>query len=312
MQEFLKNNTVNCNLMSLTGYRTLIILKALFESPKTNDEINECLFNNQYIQEKFSGDTLRMYINSLRAVGCEITRADKANGNKYKLLSHPFVYDIPLVQLKALNKLYKCTYDRFGIREIILIEDFFTKLGTYLQNESTRSQIISSSVLKQVDKTILKELLNYCQNKKQITFLYNSPKSGTKEITCICDKIGFKSGKLYLWGTNLTHKEYSFFLIERITKICSVQMLNSEEEIKAYKVIYEVDKKTKKYTPEPDEKIIDENSEKITFELTSKNEFSLMQRMLYKASDCKIIEPTDFKEKLIKKIELMKEAYEKN
>ena len=68
MQEFLKNNTVNCNLMSLTGYRTLVLLEALMQSPKSIAEINDCFLNNQYIKETFSQDTLRIYINSLRNI----------------------------------------------------------------------------------------------------------------------------------------------------------------------------------------------------------------------------------------------------
>ncbi len=46
MQEFLTNNTVSYNLMSLTGYRTLVIFRALLESPKTIDEINDCLMKD--------------------------------------------------------------------------------------------------------------------------------------------------------------------------------------------------------------------------------------------------------------------------
>ncbi len=125
MQAFLTNNTVNCNLMSLTGYRTLVILTALIESPKSNDEINECLFNNQYIKEKFSSDTLRIYINSLRAIGCEITRANKSNNQKYKLTSHPFSYDIPKSQLKALSKVYKTVVASYSTHRYTYYEFYY-------------------------------------------------------------------------------------------------------------------------------------------------------------------------------------------
>ena len=94
MQQFLKTGTVNTNIMSLTGYRTLIIYFSLLESPKTIDEINDILFNDKYIREKFSADTIRNYINSLRSAGCEITKATKSNNNKFTLVKNPCEFKI--------------------------------------------------------------------------------------------------------------------------------------------------------------------------------------------------------------------------
>lgn len=310
MQEFLTNNTVNCNLMSLTGYRTLVILSALMESPKSNAEINDCLLNNQYIKEKFSSDTLRIYINSLRAIGCEITQANRSSNKKYKLISHPFAYNIQKPQIKALAKLYKNSYEKLDIREIMAIENFFNKLSESMQDESTKEQLKNISVLKQIDREILNNLVTHCKNQNQITFLYNSPKSGPKEIELIADKLSFKSEKLYLWGKNLTHKQYSYFALERIIKICSIKFSKTHEKFPVTRVIYEL-KGNPEYIPEPDEKILERNSDKLKIQLTSENEFSLIQRILSMADDCRVIEPETFKTKITEKLRKMEEAYDK-
>jgi len=294
--------------MSLTGYRTLIILSALMESPKSNDELNECFLNNQYIKEKFSNDTLRIYINSLRAIGCEITKANKSNTKKYELISHPFAYDITNSQLKALSKMYKNFYDKIDVREVIALENFFRKLSNLVKNESTREFLRNISLLKRIDREILNDLIMHCKNKNQITFLYNSPKSGEKEIEIVADKLSFKSDKLYLWGNNLTHKEYSYFSVERIIKICSIKFLKSGEEFPPIKVVYEV--YNTEYMPKPDEKVIEKTDGKLVIEITSRNEFSVMQRILYMADDCKVLQPETFKTKLVKKLKLMEENYE--
>lgn len=315
MQAFLTNNTVNCNLMSLTGYRTLVILRALMESPKTNDEINEYLLKDQYIKEKFSSDTLRIYINSLRAIGCEITTANRANNKKYKLISHPFEYDISKSQIKALSKLYKSAYDKIKIQKIIALENFFKKLSDLVKNENTKDLLSDISMLKGIDKDILNDLLIHCKNKNQITFLYNSPKSGKKEIEIIADKISFKpdklSEKLYLWGNNLTHKEYSYFAMDRISKICSIKILKTKEDFPLIKVIYELYNHNDGYVPDANEKIIEKHENKLLIEAVSKNEFEIMQKILYMADDCKVIEPQAFKTKLLKKLKTMEENYEK-
>lgn len=308
MQEFLTNNTVSCNLMSLTGYRTLVILAALMQSPMTNDEINTCLLNDQYIQEKFSNDTLRLYINSLRVAGFEIIGANKTNNKKYKLVAHPFTYEIPKSQLKAITKLYKSIYDKIDIKEVIAIESFFEKLANLSKNVELKDSLKSISMLKCINKTILNDLLLHCKNKNQIVFLYNSPRSGEKQIEIIADKVAFKSGKLYLWGNNLTYKQYSYFAIERILEICSIKLLKDKENFPTMKVIYEV--YNKDFEPLASEKIIKKTNEKSVIETDANNEFSLMQRLLYLADGCKILQPQEFKEKLTTKLKLMEKSYE--
>lgn len=310
MQEFLTNNTVNCNLMSLTGYRTLVILEALMDSPKSNDEINVCLLNEQYVKERFSSDTLRIYINSLRAVGCEIIGANKSNDKKYELISHPFIYDIPKSQLNALAKLYKNIYDKIDIREVIAIEKFFDKILSFVSSESTKDSLKGISILKNIDLNILHDLIIHCKNKNQISFLYNSPKSGKKEIEIIADRLSFKSEKLYLWGDNLTHKEYSYFPVERILKICSIKMLKDKEKLPSTKVIYELYNHNEDYVLRPNEKVIEKTDNKMVIECVYKSEFSVMQRILHMGADCKIIQPLTLKRKLLDKLKNMEKNYE--
>lgn len=309
MQEFLTNNTVNCNLMSLTGYRTLIILSLLMESPKSATEINDYFLNHQYIKENFSNDTLRIYINSLRAIGCEITRANKANNNKYELKNHPFFYDIPKSQLNALIKLYKAIYHNLTIQEIIAIEQFIQKILKYIQNENTKDLLKKASVIKNVDINLLEDLIIHCKNKNQITFLYNSPKSGAKEIEIIADKLSFKNEKLYLWGNNLTHKEYSFFLTEKIQKIYHIKLMKEREDFPEIKVRYELYGNINNHIIEEDEKIIEKQKNKLIIEATTKNEFQLIQRLLYFTNDCKIISPQTFKTNFRNKLKTMEKQY---
>ncbi len=308
MQEFLTNNKVSCNLMSLTGYRTLVIFAALLSGPKSSNEINDCLFNNQYIKERFSGDTLRIYINSLRSIGCEITRADRANSKRYSLISHPFAYNIPKLQLKAISSLYKNIYEELDLKEIIIIEDFFKKISEKLINDYTKNFLQNISVLKNVDRSILNDLLLHCKNKNQIVFLYNSPKTGEKMIEIIADKLSFKSNKLYLWGNNFTHNEYSYFLVERILEICNIKFFKTKERFPFIKIIYEI--YDLNYKLETDEKIIEKTKNKMIIETNAQNEFNVMQRILYLSNNCKVLKPESFKIKLMNKLKTMEKNYE--
>lgn len=309
MQEFLTNDTVNCNLMSLTGYRTLVILRALMESPKTNDEINDCLFNNKYIKERFSGDTLRMYINALRAIGCDITKANKSNQMKYKLLSHPFAYKITESQLKAIAKFYKSVYDKLEIKDIILIEDFFETLSHIVQDSCISETLSGFCRLKKINRNLLEELLVHARSKNQIKFIYESPRSGKKEIEIVADKIAFKSGRLYLWGTNLNYGQYSYFSVEKIVKIICIKLRKENQAVKLFskEIVYEL------YNFSPplieEERVIEKDDEKCLIALNCKNEFDAVQRLLFLAEDCKVISPEDIKEKFLTKLKGMGEVY---
>lgn len=310
MQEFLTHNTVSCNLMSLTGYRTLVIFQALLESPKSNDEINQYLLNNQYIKEIFSSDTLRIYINSLRAIGCKITKANKTTNNKYILTSHPFMYDIPKSQLKALARIYKNIYDKIDINDILIIEDFVKKLLSYIDNEETKNILISGSILKNIKREILAELLQHCKKRNHIVFLYNSPRSGEKKIELIASKLSFNSGKLYLWGDNLTHEQESYFSLDRILKIISVKIGSKNEDIPKYKFIYELHNYKDSHTLDQDERIIKKENDKLTIEITSGNYFDVMQKILSLGANCKVIAPENFKNDFINKLKNMEKIYE--
>lgn len=308
VQEFLLNNTVNCNLMSLTGYRTLVILDLLMKAPMSTVEINEFFLNNQYIKEKFCKDTLRIYINSLRAIGCEITRANKTTNNKYVLVSHPFNFDIPKSQLKAISKVYKNIHNKIEFRDIIAIENLFVKIASRVKDEDTKDILKNISMLKNTDKSILRDLQTHCKNKNQLIILYKSPKSGPKEIEIIADKLAFKSEKLYLWGTSITHCEYSYLRLDRILEILAIKMKKNEEHIQNNRVVYEV-YNNENYTLEAGENIIEKTDDKIVIEAFYQNKFEIMQKFLYLAQDCKIVSPQGFKDEFVEKLRTMKESY---
>lgn len=308
MQEFLANNTVSWNLMSLTGYRTLVILDALVKSPKNIDEINDYLFHNQYVKEKFSPDTIRLYVNSLRTIGCVITKATKLNNYKFTLISHPFSYDIPKSQLAALSKLYKNCYEKLDVEDLIRLESLFMSLCEHVSNENTKVALANISALKKINKKLLCELTTHCKKKNQIVFLYNSPQSGKKEIEIIADKIKLKSGKLYLYGENLTHREYSYCLVNRIIEISNIKLRKTDEKLREEKVKFEV--YDPNYSLDDNEVLISKTSEKVVVEALIKNEFFFIQKILACANNCKILEPEGFREKVINKLRLMERQYE--
>ena len=107
MKEFMKNKKVTYNLMSFTGFKSLLVFSLLLESPKSYLEIKDYFEKHEYIKESISIDTLRVYLTSLRMAGCEIIRAKKTEGSRYRMVSHPFEIALSQEQIKSIIRPYQ-------------------------------------------------------------------------------------------------------------------------------------------------------------------------------------------------------------
>lgn len=310
MKEFMKNKTVTYNLMSFTGFKSLIVFSLLLESPKSYDEINEYFKNHEYIKEAISIDTLRVYLTSLRMVGCEIIRTRKAEGSKYKLVSHPFELQITEEQIKSLVKVYKTVSKNIDLHELIMLEKFLTKIAGLIKNPDLSAALSKVSLFGGIEPELVEQLLRHCKNKDQITFLYNSPHSGEKEIEIISDKVELSNNKFYLYGTGLEYKQYGYFPISRIKSVLSVKMFKSDiTNVENITVGYELNANPNEIKLTDEEKLVEIKNGKMLIENTTSNPFIIKQRVLSFGYACKVLYPDSFKNDVIATLKQMREGY---
>ena len=310
MQQFLKNGKTTFNVMSLTGYRALVLLALLYESPKSLTEINESFAKNPHIKESFSQDTLRMYLNSLRAIGCKISRADKLKNNRYSLLESPFDIMFSEKLLNSLKKIINSTYFNLTIDELILIDDLFYKIATYISDTKTREVFIGISKLKGLNKNLIKSLNSYAKKKVQIEFLYKSPNSGLKNVSLVCDKLDLKNKKLYLYGIETISNKYLYYKIENIEKIISINLNKIQKSTITTEVLYEIICNNFNISQIDDnEEICTIEKDKVCIKHFSKNLFDTKQKILSMGNSAKVISPQEFKEEIHKTLCNMKERY---
>ncbi len=308
MQQFLKTGTVNTNIMSLTGYRTLIIYFSLLESPKTIDEINDILFNDKYIREKFSADTIRNYINSLRSAGCEITKATKSNDNKFTLVKNPCEFKISEEQLSALNEIFQSFKETTNLRDRENFEAFIIRLRDYVKDSYTKNCLQKFLVLEGIEKPLYFELRRHCELNSALKIVYNSPARGIEELEMTCDKMVVKSKRLYLSGYNKNYGEYSSLLVKRIKNISPIIIKNESPNVKnKMRVICEI--YDKNYIPQKDETVIKHDDDKVTVEILNPDKFVVIQRILFAGDKCRIIEPDFLKDRLIATLQEMRSIY---
>ena len=131
MKEFLKNDTITYNLMSFTGYKTLILFSLLTDSPKSYEEVIKYFETHPYLREKISIDTLRVYINSFKHAGCPVERIRENGISKYFIPENPFKLKVTQEQKKAILKVYKTLVKNLSAEEIVSLDMMLLKLTQY-------------------------------------------------------------------------------------------------------------------------------------------------------------------------------------
>ena len=309
MKQFINNNKVTYNLMSFTGYKGLLIFTLLTESPKSYEEVCNYFVNDKYLRETVSIDTLRVYINTFKLLGCEIKRTkgeDKIS--RYQIVSHPFELSMDNEQIQSILKVYKNLVKNISVEEILSLEKFLEKVGEYAKNEDFIASIRKISMLREIDKKLLEELIECCKQKCQIIINYNSPKSGKKDIEIAVEKLEVSNGKIYLYGTGAEYMEYTGFLVSRIVRINEVKLTRTIPHVnRELNLIYELE--CDEVNLDSNEELLEHKNGKALICAKVNNEFYMKQKLLEYGPSCRILEPESFKEDFVALLKDMKAGY---
>ena len=310
MKEFLKTNTITHNLMSFTGFKSILIFKLLLDGPKSYEELKWFIENHEYLNETISKDTLRIYLNSLRKVGCNISKNNIDGVIKYSIDNHPLQISFSDKQIKSILKVFKAISKSIDVDDLISLQQFFNKISEHVSNEDLKIKLKNISPLNNINPELIKELMVYARQNAEITVSYASPNSGTKNITILVDKLLINNGKLYVCGINSEHANYASFLVTRILSVVNVNINKKSLEIPEFVVGYEYTKEDNvNFELLPNEKIIKVEGNKYYIELTSKDKFGTIQRLMYHAGNCKVLYPESIKNEVISNFKKMKEGY---
>ena len=310
MKQFLKDNTVTYNLMAFTGFKSILIFTALLEGPKSYEDLKNILENHPYLNETVSVDTLRIYLNSLKEFGCNVIKTKEDGVIKFRIDKHPFTLKFGESQIKSLIKVYKAISKSIEVDDLMALQQFFNKVSDYIDNEDLKTKLRNISPLNNIDKDMLSDLMRYARNNNEIVVYYNSSATGKKNITILADRLYINNNKLYLSGYNSEHKTYSSFLVSKIIKIVGVNIENKTLEAPMITVGYQyICANNEIFEPVAGEKIIKSEGNKNIVEITSRNKFDIMQRILSLSPKCKVLYPEDFQKDIVQTLKKMKEAY---
>lgn len=297
------------NQISLTGMRALVLLGLLMEAPRTLEEIRDVFKELNVMEDSNSSDILRIDLNTLRTMGCEITKANAKTKYRYVLTKHPFTLNITSEEISTLKKVYKKIKNSSNLLLILKYDELFKKLANYIGDNNVREELYGISALKNYEINLINDLLDDCKENKLLKLTYlsvPSKEAKEKEITAL--KLVYQNDKIYLYGYDHQKQESVVLNIKRIKSILSRIIGSKGIDVKTTRVKFFL--KSFGVTEIQEGETITETSEDgFTVEGVYHNEFLAIQRILSFGSDCTVIEPEEFREKIIQKLKSMRKIY---
>ena len=295
-----------------TGYKLIKILKLLLENPKSYEEINKNFLKDESISKPTSDDMICIYINTLRQLGCRISRPSKSNNFKYVLLNHPFKINISEKDSFILSQIIENIFIENNWKMAWDVIELFKELQSLCTEYSDTSFLNNLHYHFKIKNELMHKLAYYCENSKLISLKYNSPKSGTKNVKIIAEKITLENNHFYIWGYNTEQKTNIYIRIDRIVDVNIISINQCSIPKKPlFKAKYKLFGNAKiNFQETPSAKIISQTSNYIEIEEEVSNKFYFIQKILQHAEECVVSEPLSIKEEIIKIIEEVLAIYE--
>lgn len=303
-------NKEDLSQISLTGVRSLVLLGLLIDSPRSLEEIRTKFIEYGIMDDTHSNDIIRIDVNTLKAVGCEISRAGQKTDFKYKLMAHPFALGINSKEISLLKRTYNKMKENFDIDTYIKYDALFRKLAKCVADEKSREELYGISSLKRYDINTIRELQDDCLQERTLKLIYTSPASGREsEKEIIANRIVCKNNKVYLYGFDLNLCKAVTLHLKRIKQILFRKKGDKKIVITSVVVRFKL-KEFDSSGLRDNETIISGNlSDGFIIEGRYHNEFVAMQRILSFGENCTVISPENFKENIIESLKKMRALY---
>ena len=295
----------NVKYICLTAYKALLLLKHLITRPLNKELIFNIFDNDDFVSQPVSSENLRVMINSLKELGCEISRPNPKNNFYYELLKNPFSMNLTKEEINLLGKFRKKIIGQNDYKDVLNTNSLFDKLCLAIDDEQTKEKFKNLKLLNDVSANLIEKVQQCCENKNTVIFEYISGKK-LSEFEMITSFLKYERDRLYVWGYSQKYKDFSYL---RMDKIKSLRILDKSAEkiYNNYTIRYEV--YNKNYHLEKNEELMEEKDNSLIIDYKTENKFRAIQKFLEMGNECKIISPDYFKNEFISTVKSINEVY---
>lgn len=207
-----------------TAYRIFKLLQWLIQAPMSVDAMNRRFKAEPLIGKAVSNDSIWLYINTLKALGCNIRRPSPKNDFQYEMLSHPFGLSLTEAQLDSLSQAKAFAQQRFTRQEMKALDGLLKKIVAYsvcdnpqemVEQLFARSRSFDYGELSHHVEAL--ELAIARQQLMQLTYL--SPKHGEESFQFLPVSLFYDQGVVYVRGERPEFSQPSTLRIDRVLKV---------------------------------------------------------------------------------------------
>ncbi len=210
--------------LNSTALRVFKVLEWLIEKPHSVDDLNKRFVSEPEIGRSTSEDSIWLYINALKMLGCEIGRPREANNYKYILHHHPFSSNLTSEDLDLFINIKPIAQKNLTYKQILTFDSFFKRLFQSSYSES-RKQLVKSmfTLTRSLDYEAQKALLtklNISIETTELLFIgYQSASKGLEHFYFLPEFLHYESGIIYIHGSRLKRESLVKLRVDRIKEV---------------------------------------------------------------------------------------------
>ncbi len=212
---------MKASTLNTTAYRVLRMLQWLCQSPMSIEDFNRRFMEDALIQKILSEDSLWLYMNTLKMLGCEISRPAPSNGYCYELLYQPFGAPLEEEDIEVLAEVKQLAEQQMPYTRILHLDQFFKKilqLSTLEQRDTIVFDLFKDTRSIDYEGSLsLIDSLEEVINQQQLLFLtYQSSVKGKECFYFLPELINYQRGVLLLKGSRLGYEQSVLLRVDRI------------------------------------------------------------------------------------------------
>lgn len=210
--------------MNGTAYRIFKLLAWLMEGPLSVEALNQKFLADPVIGKTVSTDSIWLYINTLKALGCRIQRPCPKNNFQYDLLYHPFGMRLSTQHLEALAQAKRQAQAAFSHHEVLVLDRLLKKIVRHSACEDPQAVIgqvfaQSRSYDYEASRAHLLALEAAIAECRLLELGYQSPVKGDESFLFLPERIFYDQGVVYVRGERPDFDGPSNLRVDRLTAL---------------------------------------------------------------------------------------------
>ena len=196
---------VSRRAMNSTAYRIFRLLQWLIQTPLTVEAMNKRFCLDPLIGKPVSNDSIWLYINTLKLLGCRISRPSPKNGFQYEMTSHPFALTLTEANLEMLSKIKTFAQQCMSRQEMQALDALLKKIVAFTDcpdRQERVEQLFARSRSFDLDnmKSQLTTLEEAIQSQDLVQLIYLSPQQGEESFSFLPTALFYEHGLVYVRG----------------------------------------------------------------------------------------------------------------